>query len=160
MQQPVRALYEEDFVRWSDQQSRALRALQRQGTNLPLDWENLAEEIESLGRSQRQQLRNRLNTIIVHLLKLATSPAAEPRRKWKATVDRERVRISRSLLVDSPSLRGEVERMIAEETPIAAELAADSLDRYGELTDATRGVLASACFTPEQILGKWFPEEP
>ena len=43
-------LYKEDFVRWTEQQSRALRETARSGTNLPLDWENLAEEVESLGR--------------------------------------------------------------------------------------------------------------
>jgi hypothetical protein len=42
-------LYEEDFVRWTEQQAAALRAAARAGTNLPLDWENLAEEIDSLG---------------------------------------------------------------------------------------------------------------
>jgi hypothetical protein len=42
-------LYEEDFVRWTEQQSTALRKAAGFRTNLPLDWENLAEEIESLG---------------------------------------------------------------------------------------------------------------
>ena len=43
-------LYEEDFVRWTEQQSRALREAAGVGTNLPLDWENLAEEGRELGR--------------------------------------------------------------------------------------------------------------
>ena len=50
-------LYEEDFVRWTEEQSSALRDAARNGTNLPLDWENLAEEVESSGRSQRHELR-------------------------------------------------------------------------------------------------------
>ena len=41
-------LYEEDFVEWAEQQSRALRDAAELSTNLPLDWENLAEEIEGL----------------------------------------------------------------------------------------------------------------
>jgi len=41
-------LYEEDFVRWTEQQSSALRDAAGVGLNLPLDWGNLAEEIESL----------------------------------------------------------------------------------------------------------------
>ena len=45
-------LYEEDFVRWTEEQSRALREAALSPTNTPLDWENLAEEIESLGRSK------------------------------------------------------------------------------------------------------------
>ena len=49
-------LYEEDFVRWTEQQSHALREAARLGTNVLLDWENLAEEVESLGASQRREL--------------------------------------------------------------------------------------------------------
>jgi Domain of unknown function DUF29 len=63
-------LYEADFVRWTEQQSSAIRDAARSGANLPLDWENLAEEIESLGRSQRRELRSRISVIIEHLLKL------------------------------------------------------------------------------------------
>ena len=44
-------LYEKDFVRWTEQQATALRDAASLSTNLPLDWENLAEEIDSLGRS-------------------------------------------------------------------------------------------------------------
>ena len=62
--------YEEDFVRWTEQQSRALREAAGVGTNLPLDWANLAEEIESLGASQRRELHCRLAVILEHLMKL------------------------------------------------------------------------------------------
>ena len=68
-------LYERDFVRWTEEQSRALRDAAGIGTNLPLDWENLAEEIESLGQSQRHELRSRIAVILEHLLKLEHSTA-------------------------------------------------------------------------------------
>ena len=55
------------------------------GTNLLLDWENLAEEIDDLGPSIRHQLRSRISTIIEHLLKLEHSPASRPRRGWMDT---------------------------------------------------------------------------
>lgn len=71
-------LNEEDFVRWTEAQAATLRKAACLGINLPLDWENLAEEIDSLGRSQRRELRSRIATIIEHLLKLQCSPAAEP----------------------------------------------------------------------------------
>ena len=51
----LNALYDEDFVRWTEEQAAALRRAKSlrpagsRGSNLPLDWENLAEEIESLG---------------------------------------------------------------------------------------------------------------
>lgn len=102
-------LYEEDFVRWTEQQSRALREAAGVGTNLPLDWENLAEEIESLGRSQRRELRSRLAVILEHLMKLDHSPATEPRTGWMDTISRERSSIE-DLLQDSPSSEGKSDR--------------------------------------------------
>jgi hypothetical protein len=112
-------LYEKDFIRWTEQQSNALREASRFPTNLPLDWENLAEEIESLGRSQRRELRSRLMAILEHLLKLEHSPAPDLRHGWMDTVERERSEIER-LLEDSPSLRREVARMITVEAPRAS----------------------------------------
>jgi hypothetical protein len=146
-------LYEKDFVRWTEQQSGALREASRFPTNLPLDWENLAEEIESLGRSQRRELRSRLMAILVHLLKLEHSPAPDPRQGWMDTIERERSEIE-LLLEDSPSLRREVARMIASGTQRAARLAAGGLSRHGEKTSD----LAVPNYTEEQVLGDWFPE--
>jgi len=146
-------LYEKDFIRWTEQQSNALRDASRFPTNLPLDWENLAEEIESLGRSQRRELRSRLMAILEHLLKLEHSPAPDPRHGWMDTVDRERSEIER-LLEDSPSLRREVARMITVEAARAARLAARALFRH----DCEIGDLAVPNYTEEQVLGDWFPE--
>jgi hypothetical protein len=146
-------LYEKDFIRWTEQQSNALREASRFPTNLPLDWENLAEEIESLGRSQRRELRSRLMAILEHLLKLEHSPAPDPRHGWMDTVERERSEIER-LLEDSPSLRREVARMITVEAPRAARLAARTLFRH----DGEIGDLAVPNYTEEQVLGDWFPE--
>jgi hypothetical protein len=55
-------LYDEDFVRWTEEQAAALR--QAKGSNLPLDWENLAEQIASLGRSDRRELRSQITRIL------------------------------------------------------------------------------------------------
>jgi len=86
-------LYDEDFVAWTEQQARALRAVAcggtdpRAGTNRPVasqpvDWEHLAEEVESLGLSERRELHSQLHRIIRHLLKLTFSPAFQPRQGW------------------------------------------------------------------------------
>jgi Domain of unknown function DUF29 len=45
--------YDEDFVAWSQQQAEALRAAARGGSNQVIDWQNLAEEIEGLGKSRQ-----------------------------------------------------------------------------------------------------------
>ena len=47
----VKTLYDQDFVAWSKLQAEALRTAARTGSNQELDWENIAEEIESLGTS-------------------------------------------------------------------------------------------------------------
>jgi len=145
-------LYEEDFVRWTEQQSRALRDAARIGTNLPLDWENLAEEIESLGASQRRELRRRIGVILEHLLKLEHSPANDPRRGWMETITRQRSEIE-LLLNDSPSLSGDVARMITEELPRVARLTTRLLRLQGEASSN----LAVPSYTEEQVLGDWFP---
>ena len=69
------SLYDQDFVRWAEQQAIAIREAGSSGANLPIDWKNVAEEIESLGRSDRRELGSRIATIIEHLLKLQSSPA-------------------------------------------------------------------------------------
>ena len=75
----ARGLYDVDFVAWTEQQAEALRATAHGGTNQPLDWENLAEEIESLGKSDRRELRSQIYRIIRHLTKLQFSQATDPR---------------------------------------------------------------------------------
>ena len=84
-------LYEEDFVRWTEEQSRALRKASQSRVNLALDWQNLAEEIDDLGRSVRRELRRRLTVIVEHLMKLEHSPAIDPRGGWMDTINRVRL---------------------------------------------------------------------
>ena len=150
-------LYEEDFVRWTEEQAAALREAARLGTNLPLDWENLAEEIDSLGRSARRELGSRIATIIEHLIKLRRSPATDPRSGWMDTIDRERDDIE-LLLRESPSLKPEVARIIAEEGPRALRRAHRSLLRHGEQASAAATLPTGAGYTEEQVRGDWFPE--
>ena len=71
----VSAHHDEDFVTWSREQADALRAAGRGGSNQTLDWENLAEEIESLGKSERHTLKSQIQRVVEHLLKLQHSPA-------------------------------------------------------------------------------------
>jgi len=50
----VKPLHDKDFVAWSKEQAEALRVAVRSGSSQKLDWENLAEEVESLGFSERR----------------------------------------------------------------------------------------------------------
>ena len=62
------SLYDSDLVAWSAEQARALREAGRRRVNLPIDWDNVAEEIDSLGRSERRTLSSRIGTVIELLL--------------------------------------------------------------------------------------------
>ena len=75
----LKTLYEDDFAAWAQQQAEALRAAGRGSSNQLLDWENLAEEIESLGTSQRSALASHIMRIIQYLVKLEYPPRIPPR---------------------------------------------------------------------------------
>ena len=153
------ALYDKDFVAWSKQQAEALRAAARSGSNQRLDWQNLAEEIEGLGISQRSVLRSQIRRIIRHLIKLEHSRAIEPRRGWVESTGDARAEIE-DLLKISPSLKTELDRDIAAQTQRAIELAIRDLRGHDEIQDADLPRLRGASYTAEQIFGDWFPEEP
>jgi hypothetical protein len=161
----LNALYDEDFVRWTEEQAAALRRAKSlrpagsRGSNLPLDWENLAEEIESLGKSDRRELRSQITRILRHLFKLEVSPAAQPRAGWRATIREARTEI-KGLLEDSPSLRREAEALIKNQIRAAAELAVDDLGQHDEPTAAIWARLEGDAYTEEQVLGDWFPDRP
>jgi hypothetical protein len=147
-------LYDQDFFLWTQQQAAALR--RAKASNLPLDWENLAEEIESLGKSDRRELTSQLRRILRHLLKLEASPAAQPRAGWRATIVDARSEIE-GVLRDSPSLRRQVDDLLKGQLKAAAELAANDLVEHGESTDTIKTRLDEGGFTAEQVLGDWFP---
>ena len=90
--------YEADFVRWLDYQAELLRA----GRVGELDLENLAEEIESIARSDKREIYNRLTVLLAHLLKIQFQPDKRT-RSWLLTV-REQRRQLRLVFADSPSL--------------------------------------------------------
>ena len=155
----LKSLYETDTVAWSEQQAAALRAAARGGSNQPLDWENLAEEIEDLAKSLRRRLRSQIARIVQHQVKLEYSPAIDPRNVWRRTIRLARVDIDR-ILEDSPSLRREVPSLIEKETPRAVQLAVLDLEEHGEFDQMELPTIRATSYTEEQILGDWFPEEP
>jgi uncharacterized protein DUF29 len=152
-------LYEQDFIAWSKEQAEALRAAGRAGANLPLDWENLAEEVETLGASERRALHSQVQRIVRHLLKLEHSQATGPRPGWAETVNDARSEIE-LVFEMSPSLEREVGHVVDVERPRGARGAIKDLQKYGELDRATETALRSSRYSAEQILGDWFPPEP
>ena len=112
------SLYDTDYVAWLSEQVAHLRA----GRLAALDVENVAEELESLMRKERRSLGNRLEVLILHLLKWDHQPKQRSNR-WRATVAEQRRRIRR-LLLDSPGLTHEIEAICHAVYPDAVEGAA------------------------------------
>lgn len=141
-------LYEEDFVRWTEDQAAALRAARLDA----LDLGNLAEEIESLGRRDRRELRSRLNALLMHLLKWQHQPEGRS-GSWRSTIRTQRGEIE-EVLVDSPSLRREVDHIVAAAYPKSRRLAADE-------TGLPLATFSEICpLTTDKVLAEdWYPGE-
>jgi hypothetical protein len=93
-------LIQTDYVGWLNETITLLK----QKNFDKVDWENLIEEIESLGRSQKRELRNRLTTILEHCLKLCYTDYVQDYRGWQETIRRSQRELE-ELLSDSPSLK-------------------------------------------------------
>jgi hypothetical protein len=100
------SLYESDFYAWTVKQAALLRSRQW----AQVDLSNLIEEIESLGKQQRQELRNRLSILIGHLLKWEYQTQHRS-RSWLATLRIQRLDIL-ELLADNPSLKPYLEEAL------------------------------------------------
>lgn len=138
--------YNQDFYQWTQQQAALLRQKQ---FNL-VDVENLAEEIESMGRSDRRAIGSHLRNILLHLLKWRY----QPRRRgtsWESSVGNGRDDIA-SLLKESPSLVPQLPVLVTEEYPRARRQAS----RQTRLPLTT---FPESCpFTVDEIIGDWWPE--
>ncbi len=139
--------YDDDFFAWAKEQADLLRA----GEFAQLDIENLAEEVESMGRSARGELRNRLAVLVMHLLKWQYQPAFRS-RSWSGTI-REQRRQVRHLLEESPSLRPSV----LQDSAYVYSLACPKAVAETGLAETT--FPAECPFTPDQILAEDFLPE-
>lgn len=95
---PDATLYADDLALWAQAQAKALA----ERRTASLDWANLAEEIDSLGRSQKREIRNRLAVLLAHLLKWAFQPD-QRKYGWRVTIGEQRDGIA-GVIDDSPSL--------------------------------------------------------
>lgn len=103
------SLYERDFYAWTQQQAEKLRTRSRND----IDWETLAEEIESLGRSDKREIRSRIGKVLLHLLEWEYQP--EKRKAgWLNTLIEQRRQVG-GLLQESPSLHDLPAGAIADE---------------------------------------------
>jgi Domain of unknown function DUF29 len=113
-------LYNHDFYAWTQQQAALLRDEKTQA----LDYANLAEEIESLGRSDKRELGNRLHILVMHLLKWCYQPQGHAEsHSWEDTIWHQRTQIM-LLLEESPSLHREIPARLARHYLLARRDAA------------------------------------
>jgi Domain of unknown function DUF29 len=145
-------LYHAGFALWSAQQAEALRSAAREHSNAPLDWENLAEEIEGLGASERRALTSHVRAMIEHLMKLRLSLAAGPRSSWKRTIRRAWADIE-TIPETNLSLRRELCAIVGRETIRARPLVADDMAEHG----GSSIDLDALTFDVGQVTGPWLP---
>src|SRR5213076_749178 len=105
--QPPRADYERDFYSWLMEQAAHVCA----GRFDALDRENLAEEIESLGREQFNKLESVLRVLLMHMLKWDHQPARRG-RSWSLSIKTQRLELD-DVLKDNPGLRPRIDEAIA-----------------------------------------------
>lgn len=102
------ALYEHDYYTWTATQVRALRKRNVSA----LDWENLAEEVEDLGKAERHRLDSHLEPLLMHLLKWKYQPQRRS-RSWSNSIEEHRYRIHR-VLRDNPGLKSKLPEILVD----------------------------------------------
>ncbi len=144
-----RVLYQADYYGWLQENAQLIR--EKRFSELDVD--NIIEELESMGKSEKRELSNRLTVLLMHLLKWQYQ-SVKRSTSWRNTIAVQRIDI-RELLEDSPSLRREVTDKIAvayEKAVLTAEVE----------TGIEKQNFPAACpFSFEQILDEDFlPSEP
>jgi hypothetical protein len=99
-------LYDQDFYKWTRQNAQLLR----EGRLSEIDIDNLIEELESMGRSEKRAFVNRLAVLVAHLLKWEYQPERRS-KSWRSTIDTQRIDVA-DLLEDSPSLHHEMDEKL------------------------------------------------
>jgi hypothetical protein len=133
-------LYEQDYHHWLETTAQQLR----DGNLAALDIQNLLEEIEDLGRSERRSIYSNLKILLLHLLKYAYQPSMRS-NSWLGSIVEHRQRINKAFK-DSPSLQ-----------PYYAEIFVEAYGDARELAAVETGMAIDAfpidCpFSPEMIL--------
>ena len=115
-------LYERDFYAWANEQAEMLRA----GKLSEADIEHIAEEIESMGKTEKRELISRLAMLLAHMLKWRFQPERRT-KNWRLTIQEQRRQVARHMR-DSPSLKSTLSEATEEaygDAIIAAELDTD-----------------------------------
>lgn len=133
-----------DFHAWAHEQAALLRA----GRLSEADVQNIAEEIEALGRTEKRELVSRLAVLLLHLLKWAHQPDRQG-KSWRLAIEEQRRQLTRHLR-DNPSLRELQDEALADAY-------GDALLRIERETDLPRDFFPWSCpYTFAQALDDGF----
>jgi hypothetical protein len=99
--------YDTDFYAWALYNADLIR----QGKFAEVDIRHVAEELESMGKSERRELISRFAVLLAHLLKWRYQPERRG-NSWKYTIKEQRFEVE-ELLDDSPSLNNELDEQLA-----------------------------------------------
>jgi hypothetical protein len=144
--------YDDDFYAWTQHQAAVLREMPIADNRF--DRENVAEEIESLGRSERDAVRSQVRRIIEHFLKLQYSPAQEPRYGWMRSITDARAQLGDKL---SATLRRDAESTLPAIYDDARDQAELGFQEFGE-EDVVTSLPAECPYSIDEILQKrWYP---
>jgi hypothetical protein len=144
---PLSSLYDQDFYLWLEKTVNLLKAEKF----LELDRDNLIEELESMGRSDKRAIESNLRVLLMHLLKYQYQPERRS-NSWLSTIIEHRIRISKELKA-SPSLKGYFEQIFDETYQDARILASVE-------TGLSSDVFSLTCpLTSEQVLDRDFLPE-
>lgn len=116
-----KTMYEKDFALWVEDTVNKLKARNTEN----LDWENLIEEVESLGKSQRKTVIRFLVRLLEHLLKRYYVPMSDCYRGWEIEIRNFRQRLQIEL-EDSPSLKNFILEILPKSYEMALENVRDS----------------------------------
>ena len=152
---PDRPRYEDDFYAWTQHQAEVLRTMPVSDNRF--DREHVAEEIEDLGKSERDAVRSQIRRIIEHFLKLAYSPAQQPRFDWMHSISDARADLEDKL---SPTLRRDVEAVLERLYAQARRNATLSLRNFGE-QGAAQAFPDECPYSLDEICQQdWYPISP
>ncbi|HAO23171.1 MAG: hypothetical protein BWK80_15060 [Desulfobacteraceae bacterium IS3] len=136
--------YEQDFYSWLMYNAQLLKEKRFS----ELDIENIAEELESMGRRDKRELLSRLTVLLAHLLKWQFQPVRRS-KSWERTIDEQREQIY-LILSDSPSLKYQLENEISHAYDLSVKAAAKE-------TGMKKTIFPETCpFASEQILDENF----
>ncbi len=141
------SLYDTDYLIWIKTTVEKLRVHDYSN----IDWENLIEEIEDMGRSERRSLESNLIVVLTHLLKWQYQPELRS-GSWKGSIVEHRRRI-RKALKESPSLKLYLEEVFAECYLDAVEQASAEtelpVETFPQLCPYTSAEILDSDFLPE-----------